>query len=40
MKDVYRYYLGFCALLIHPAHVPLVIKAHAAHINRLGNIRP
>ena len=26
--------------IVHPAHIPLVVKAHAAHINRLGNIWP
>ena len=26
--------------IIHPAHIPLVVKAHATHINRLGNIWP
>ena len=26
--------------IIHPAHVPLVVEAHAAHVDRLGDVRP
>ena len=26
--------------VIHPAHIPLVVKAHAAHVDRLGDVRP
>ena len=26
--------------IIHPAHVPLIVEAHAAHVDWLGNKRP
>ena len=26
--------------IVHPAHIPLVVEAHAPHIGWLGNIRP